>query len=47
MDAKNVLMIMSLGLVKGTPITIIADGIDAREAVDALIELIDCKFGEE
>ena len=46
-DAKSVLMIMSMQLVKGTPVTIIADGIDAREAVDALISLIDCKFGEE
>ena len=46
-DAKSILMIMSMGLVKGTEITIIAKGSDAQEAVEALKELVDSKFGEE
>lgn len=45
-DGKSILMIMSMGLTKGTEVTIIAEGSDAREAVDALIALIDSKFGE-
>ena len=45
-DAKSILMIISMGLVKGTEITIMADGEDAKEAVEALKELVDSKFGE-
>ncbi|MBR0261743.1 MAG: HPr family phosphocarrier protein [Selenomonadaceae bacterium] len=46
-DAKSILMVMSMGLVKGTEITIIADGPDAHEAVEALKALVDSKFNEE
>ena len=46
-DAKSILIIMSMGLVKGTEVTIIADGPDEAEAVKALKDLIDSKFGEE
>ena len=46
-DAKSILMIMSMGLVKGTEITICADGPDEKEAVDALKALVDAKFGED
>ena len=46
-DAKSILMIMSMGLVKGTEITICADGPDEAEAVAALKKLVDDKFGEE
>jgi phosphocarrier protein len=46
-DAKSILMIMSMGLVKGTEITLVADGPDEAEAVNTLKELVDNKFGEE
>lgn len=46
-DAKSILMIMSMGLVKGTEVTISAKGEDAEEVVKALKELIESKFGEE
>ena len=46
-DAKSILMIMSMGLVKGTEITICADGPDEADAVAALKELVESKFGEE
>lgn len=46
-DAKSILMIMSMGLVKGTEITICADGPDEADAVAALKKLVDDKFGEE
>ncbi len=46
-DAKSILMIMSMGLVKGTEIKILADGPDEADAVNALKELVESKFGEE
>lgn len=45
-DAKSILMIMSMRLTKGTEVTIEAEGYDSRDAVKALINLIDNKFGE-
>ena len=46
-DAKSILMIMSMGLVKGTEITISADGEDEADAVQTLKDLVDAKFNEE
>jgi len=46
-DAKNMLMIMSVGLAYGAEVTVNADGPDARQAIAALKKLIDDKFGEE
>lgn len=46
-DAKSILMIMSMGLVKGTEITISADGPDEADAVKTLVDLVDAKFNEE
>lgn len=46
-DAKSILMIMSMGLSNGTEITISADGADEAEAVKTLVDLVDSKFGEE
>ena len=46
-DARSILMIMSMGLCKGTEITIRAEGPDARQAVSSLKELVDSKFGED
>ena len=46
-DAKSILMIMSMGSVKGTEITIVADGPDEKDAVAALKALVDAKFGED
>ena len=45
-NAKSLLGILSLGIVKGTVITVIADGADETEAVEALATLIDNNFGE-
>ena len=45
-NAKSLLGVLSLGIVKGTVITVIADGSDETEAVDALVSLIDNNFGE-
>ena len=46
-NGKSVLSILTLACPCGTHITIKADGPDAEEAVEALGELIEDKFGEE
>ena len=46
MNAKSLLGIMSLGIVKGTTITLIADGTDEKDAVAALVDLVNDNFGE-
>ena len=43
-DAKNLLMLMSMGLVKGDRVTISAEGPDAADAVKQLVALIDANF---
>ena len=45
-NAKSLLGVLSLGIVKGTTITLIADGTDEKEAVAALVELVNDNFGE-
>ncbi len=45
-NAKSLLGVLSLGIVKGTTVNIIADGSDEEEAVDMLAELIDSGFAE-
>lgn len=45
-DAKSILGLMGLGLKKDDEINVIANGHDAAAAVDAIVNLIDQKFGE-
>ena len=45
--AKSLLGILSLGIVGGTQIRIIADGADEEAAVDGLVELVESGFAEE
>ena len=45
-NAKSLLGVLSLGIVKGTAINLIADGADEKEAVEALVELISGNFGD-
>lgn len=45
-NAKSLLGVLSLGIVKGTEISIIADGPDEAQAVETLSELIDRQFAE-
>lgn len=40
-NAKSLLGVLSLGIMKDTTVTLIADGSDETEAVDALAELIE------
>ena len=45
-NAKSLLGVLSLGIAGGTNITIIADGADETEAVDALCDRINSNFAE-
>lgn len=45
-NAKSLLGVLSLGIVKGTSVTLIADGPDEKDAVEALAELISSNFAE-
>ena len=46
-NAKSLLGVLSLGISKGTAITLIADGVDENAAIDGLAELIGGEFGEK
>ena len=46
-NAKSLLGVLSLGISKGTEITLIADGQDEGDAVEALAALVDSEFGEK
>jgi phosphocarrier protein len=45
-NAKSLLGVLSLGIVGGTTIKIIADGSDEEEAVDSLVKLVQSGFTE-
>ena len=45
-NAKSLLGVLSLGISKGTVITLSADGQDELAAVNGLVELVESGFGE-
>ena len=45
-NAKSLLGVLSLGIVKGTTVKIIADGVDEEQAIETLSALIDSDFTE-
>ncbi len=45
-NAKSLLGVLSLGIVGGTTVRIIADGTDEQQAVDGLVKLINSGFNE-
>lgn len=46
-NAKSLLGVLSLGIVGGTTIKIIADGIDAEQALAGLVALVESGFVEQ
>ena len=46
-NAKSLLGVLSLGISKGTEITLIADGSDEALAIEGISSLIDSDFGEK
>ena len=47
MDGKSIMGILLLAAARGSTITISADGIDERDAVEALVALVQGGFGED
>lgn len=45
-NAKSLLGVLSLGIIGGTTIKIIADGSDENEAVEGLVNLVESGFAE-
>ena len=45
-NAKSLLGVLSLGIVGGTAIKVIADGADEQQAVEALIKRVESGFAE-
>ena len=45
-NAQSLLGVLSLGIVGGTDITIIADGVDEEEAVNSLVKLVESGFAD-
>ena len=45
-NAKSLLGVLSLGIVGGTTIRIIADGTDEETAVESLVKLVQSSFAE-
>ena len=46
-NAKSLLGILSLGIVGGTNIRIIADGTDEQQAAESLVELVESGFSSD
>ena len=45
-NAKSIISVLTLAMVQGSEIEIIAEGDDEKEAVDSLIALVESGFGE-
>jgi phosphocarrier protein HPr len=45
-NAKSILGVLLLEGIRGTSMRVLADGADAREAIQALVALIESGFGE-
>lgn len=45
-NAKSLLGVLSLGIVGGAVIKIISDGVDEKQAVDALVNLVESGFAD-
>lgn len=45
-NAKSLLGVLSLGVVKGMSITLVADGADEEEAVNGLVSLIETELDD-
>jgi phosphocarrier protein len=45
-DGKSILGLLTLGAVPGTPLLLCVDGPDEAEAIEALMALVENRFGE-
>ncbi len=45
-NAKSLLGVLSLGITKGTKISVLADGVDEEDAANSLVALVESNFAE-
>jgi phosphocarrier protein HPr len=46
-DAKSILHLLTLGAVQGTELTVETRGVDAEEALDAIVRLVESEFAAD
>jgi len=46
-EAKSIMDLLLLGAIKGTQLTLVAEGADAQQAIDALTQLVEHGFLDE
>ena len=46
-DARSIMGLLMLGVGKGSEVGVVAEGPDAQQAIDALIDLVARKFDED
>ena len=46
-DARSIMGLLMLGVGKGSEVGVVAEGPDAQEAIDALIDLVARRFDED
>jgi phosphocarrier protein HPr len=46
-DAKSIMQVMMLAATEGTELTVVAEGDDAPQMLEALSKLVESKFGED
>ena len=46
-NGKSIIALVTLAASKGTPVSVVASGTDAQEAVEALVALVEGRFGED
>ncbi len=47
MDARSIMGLLMLGAGKGSEVGVVAEGPDAQQAIDALIDLVARRFDED
>ena len=45
-NGKSIIALVTLAAAKGTTVRVVADGPDAKDAVEALVALVEDRFGE-
>ena len=46
-NGKSIMGILTLAASRGTDLTIEADGMDKKEAIESIVELVKSRFGED
>ena len=46
-NGKSIIALVTLAAPKGTPVSVVAEGTDAKDAAETLAKLIENRFGED